>query len=412
MRNFLIRMAALAAAAAAILLWVSCGDTFRPIITPFPQPGGDPQGLRRAIVLNTGGASANGATNNIDVSGDTDVQDQYVGTDPVMMTISGSVFVVNRGSKNVSSYSPFFSSGTPTTASLPTNSNPVFAAGALGNLYVTDTANNMVETLSGGTTDTGSVPVGTNPVAITATPDGTKVYVINQGSDNVSLITTVNNQVAITIALAAGASPVYAAASADSKWIMVAEQGTGQVALINTADNSVTEIATGAGPSYVTFDKTNRRFYVVNTAGNSISIFDETLPTPALLATIGVGAGPTSVAPLADGSRAYTANKGAGTVSVVDVRAFTKAKPDIPVANVAAGEQVMWVAASSDSLKVYAAVKGPNNTSDPGFTAILRTSTDTQIGKIPPPRIDPNCNPATAPTPCTYTQPIMVLTAP
>lgn len=409
MRNFLIRMAALAAAAAAILLWASCGDTFRPIITPFPQPGGDPQGVRRAIVLNTGGLSANGATNNIDVSGDTDVQDLYVGTDPVMMALSGNIFVVNRGSKNVSTYSPFFTSGTPTTASLPTNSSPVFAAGALNNVYVADPANNVVDILSGGSTNTGTIAVGTNPVAIASTPDGTKVYVVNQGSDNVSLITTANDQVATTIALAAGASPVYAAASADSKWIMVAEQGTGQVALINTSDNSVTEIATAAGPSYVTFDKSAKRFYVVNTAANSISIFDETLPTPALLATIGVGAGPTAVAALADGSRAYTANHGAGTVSVVDVRAFKKIK-DVTVA--AAGEQVMWVAASSDSRKVYAAVKGPNNTSDPGFTAILQTSTDTQIGKIPPPRVDPNCNPATAATPCTFTQPIFVLTAP
>ncbi len=411
MRKFALQAAAVAAVLALTLLWASCGDTFRPIITPVPQPGGDPQSQHRAIVLSTGGASVPGATSNLDVSGDTDLQDIYVGLDPVWAAVGGNVYVVNRGSKNLSSFPTFFSSATPTTVSLPANSNPVFASLSGANVYVADTANNAVDVVSGGNVTIGTIPVGSNPVAMAPTPDGTKLYVVNQGSDSVTVITPQNSQVATTITLSGGAAPVSAAASTDSKWVLVAEKGLGKVAIINTADQSFTEVdATspanaGAGPSYITYDFHLRRFYVVNTAGNSLSIFDETQPTPALLATVSVGPAPNSVAVLSDGTRAYTANQGDGTVSVVNVVGFSTSKT-IPVA--ASGQQVMWVAASSDATKVYAAVKGSNNTTDPGFTAIIHTDTDTVQVKVPPPRTDPNCNPATSPTPCTYTQPIFV----
>jgi len=416
MRTNLTRMTAVAAILFASLFWLSCGDTYRPVITPLPQPGGDPQGASRAIVLATGGTTQPGATNNIDVSGDTDVGNVYVGEDPVMIALSGtSAYVVNHGSRNLTLYSTFFTSGNPTTITLTQTASPVFAAITSGDVYVADPANNAVDVVSNGNVTTGSIAVGTNPVALAGTPDGTKLYVVNQGSDSVSVITTTDNLKQFDIPLMAGAAPSYAIATPDSKWIFVAESGTGKIAIISTADGSVTEVdATtpanaAAGPSYMKFDNTLKRVYVANTAGNSISIFDETGTMPALLATVAVGTAPTSVAPLSDGSRAYVANQGSGTVSVVDVKSFTKTK-DIAVA--AAGEQVMWVAASSDATKVYAAVKGPNDTSDPGFTAVIPTATDAILTKIPPPRIDPNCTPATSPVPCTYTQPIMVVTTP
>src|SRR5260370_38486677 len=46
--------AALTKAAAGVLMLVlltSCGDTFRPVAVPIPQPGGDPAGVGNAIIL-------------------------------------------------------------------------------------------------------------------------------------------------------------------------------------------------------------------------------------------------------------------------------------------------------------------------------------------------------------------------
>jgi YVTN family beta-propeller protein len=50
-----------------------------------------------------------------------------------------------------------------------------------------------------GNTVVKTVPVGTNPGGVAVTPDGTKVYVTNFGSNNVSVIARPGNTVVATV---------------------------------------------------------------------------------------------------------------------------------------------------------------------------------------------------------------------
>ena len=62
---------------------------------------------------------------------------------------------------------------------------------------VIDTATNTV---------IATVPVGIYPIGVAVTPDGTKVYVANAGSDNVSVIDTATNKVTATVSV--GSYPI------------------------------------------------------------------------------------------------------------------------------------------------------------------------------------------------------------
>lgn len=413
MRVSFLRVAAAAAVLAVMALYIAgCGETYRPIITPNPQPGGDPQGSRRAITIAKNDAG-NGAADIIDVSGDSVLLDLYVGVNPAMGTFSlggGAAFVVNRGSQTLSVV-PVYGGTNVTTVSLPLTSDPVSAGISGGYLYVADQANNVVDIVNSANVMIGTISVGTTPVAIGQSPDGTKAYVVNQGDSTVSVITTNSNVVSTTINVGAAGvtSPAAIASSSDGKWLMVSGNGSGNVAIIDTSTYAVTAAPVGTGPTQVVFDPHLLRFYVVNTGGNSLSVFDESSGTAVnFLATVSVGAAPSSVAVLNDGSRAYTANTGDGTVTVVNVQSLTVSKT---IPNVATGAQVVkWIAASSDAKKVYVAVYGSNQTTDPGNTTIIATSNDTPIAQIAPPQTDLNCNPVT--TACTHDRPVYVLATP
>src|SRR3954466_11064453 len=76
------RSTGIAAIIIATVFAIGCGETFRPIATPIPEPGGDPANLRHAIVVNENGGSQ-GSASNIDTTGDTNVGNTTVGVGPV-----------------------------------------------------------------------------------------------------------------------------------------------------------------------------------------------------------------------------------------------------------------------------------------------------------------------------------------
>ena len=78
-------------------------------------------------------------------------------------------------------------------------------------------------------TITDTVPVGANPGRIAVTPDGTKVYVVNQGTfdirdNSVSIIDTKTNTVADKVNV--GVNPTVIAIAPDGTKVYVAKTGT------------------------------------------------------------------------------------------------------------------------------------------------------------------------------------------
>jgi YVTN family beta-propeller protein len=228
------------------------------------------------------------------------------------------------------------------------------------------------------------------------------MYVVNQVSGDVTVVSTIDNTVVKTIKV--GANPIWGVMSADAVNVFVVNQGDGtaanpgSISVIDTTLDAVIPCTPGPScdpvthaisvgntpatsqPNFAFFDPNRQRLYVGNTGEPSISIIkadglnlgSSPQVLPQLLANITLSGTPVSVTALADGSKAYAAlgNCAAGTnhtnlvlpdsitgnlagctgnkVSVIDSTALREAR----VITVGAG--VVSVDSASDSSRVYA----------------------------------------------------------
>jgi YVTN family beta-propeller protein len=394
------RLAAAMLVAVLALIWLSCGNEFRPVATPIFPGGGDPQGQRQAVAVNNAGGAI-GSTTNINVSGDTVVASHTVGRGPVhaATTPGGSrIFVVNLDDDTVSTYITLLASALPVTISLPAGSAPVFAHTTQGTrMYIANSGTGTVGVIDAGTNVlTDLVTVGNNPVALAELPNGTKLYCVNQNDNTVTVISTQDKLVVATIAV--GNMPSFAVANDTGAFVFVANQGDGTVSVIDTATDMVTAtLAVGTAPKFLFFDNSLKRVYVTNSGDavpcappelgtcGTVSIIRTDLSSPVVLGTkTTVGKVPISVTALANGSRAYVANSGSGTVSVITTSNNTVSK------TITVGTNPVSIASSSDSSKVYVANRDSNTIS------VIRTTDDTVVMNAP----------------TTSSQPVWVLTVP
>jgi YVTN family beta-propeller protein len=109
-----------------------------------------------------------------------------------------------------------------------------------GNVSVIDTENDTV---------TNSVQVGSSPWGVAVTPDGTKVYVTNAGSDNVSVIDTATDNVIATVKV--GSFPVALGQFIGGKILLPVNPTIDVVSLQvvsnNSEDNGGTSSGSGGG---------------------------------------------------------------------------------------------------------------------------------------------------------------------
>ncbi len=381
------RAAMLAAVIGLVLFYTGCGDYFRPVANPEPLPGGDPQRTAHALVVSSNGSST-GTAVLIDVTGDTNVAtfsgDTFnVGRTPVHAAANGGTdYIVSRDDFSVASFTlPLL--GSPLIVSkttLDSGGEPVFVAVAQAKGFVAESALGKVVDL----TTNQRITVGNTPVAMVATPDGTQLYVLNQGDNTVSVIFPATDQNIATLNLPAGAQPVWAAVSADGTRVVVVNQGTSNLSVIDTVGDAIiapgNPLSVGAGPNYITYEATLNRFYVTSPVDNSLSIINNNVDanqcalSPALCVQKVSLAGapcnaqhPISVTALADGSRAYVADDLTNSVCVLNTTSNTFTK-SIPV-----GTAPVFVVSDPDSNRVLTA----NSVS--GNVSIIQTSTDTPV---------------------------------
>lgn len=431
----------LALLAAVIMLLASgCNDTLRQFITPVPGPAGDPGALSHAIVLSTNpavptdGTVALGSDLHIDVSGDTVAGVVPVGPKPVFLgKTTNRVFILN-GDGTVSSYIgllPLTSS--PTTTTLPTGT--VALAGGFsssGNFYVADVGDNVNVISAVVNAVTQTLTVGTNPVMVVGNNANNKIYVLNNGSDDVTVISTVDNFIfPNTISTldavnhnGQSAHPIWGVMAPDGVHAFIVNQGdgthTGWVSVIDTLlDVVITNIDVGVSPNYAVFEPTNQRLYVSNTGSpfisvikaNGIDLANRIVPTK--IADIPIPAPAVSVAALQDGSRAYAAMGGCpvGTthlnivanlpscpgnqVAVIDVQALALKK----VITVGAGAVSIDAAANSSRVYVIGAnVVDPTSGAPAANVSIINTGDDSVLGTVPIPQQSLGCqNPKACP---------------
>ncbi len=178
-----------------------------------------------------------------------------LGANPVSLTVSTDsnwVFVATQGSGGTAGALDIISAGASSVgASVPLGVQPTFSVidPVLNRLYVTNTGDNTVSVFDATNVNFSNMPamptlatvnVGTGPVGLTALVDGTKFYVANAGSDDVTVVSASSYSVLSTVALAAGANPVWIASDPTASRVYVANQGTTNTTIIQTSNNTVT----------------------------------------------------------------------------------------------------------------------------------------------------------------------------
>jgi YVTN family beta-propeller protein len=394
--------AALLAAIFSLGLFGSgCGDVFRPVANPQPQPGGDPQGAAHVLVVSSNGTNP-GTAIVIDATGDTIVGSFTIGRNPVHAAFaSGTDLVVNRDDHNVNAFTlavPGSSSDAPNSIiSLPgptpsspndPSASPVFVAAAEARVFVAEPGLTppMVAdiSLASSPPTISQIPVGRNPVALVPTPDGTQLYCLNKDDGTVSVILPATSEVVATIMV--GASPVWGAVSSDGSRVFVVNQGDSTLSVIDTTTNTVIQptkpLPVGAGPNYITYQASLSRFYVTSPSDKSLSIINNNVDQNQCALTPGLcvqkvslagapcnGQHPISVTALADGTRVYVADDMTNSVCVLNTtnNTFTKS---IPV-----GTAPVFIASNPGSTRVYTANFGS------GDVSLIQTSSDTTVKK-------------------------------
>ena len=201
--------------------------------------------------------------------------------------------------------------------------------------------------VSNNTTDA-PIPVGSCPVYAVESSDGQRLFVINRGSDTVSVINVVDDTLD-------DQCPAGCVNQDGQKYF------THPTLPLSTnaglAQDANKDVPAVAGPVYAEYNSAKSLLVVADYAGNTISVIDVSLDefgndssTFGTTYTIPVGANPASVTVLLDGSRAYAANQADETVTVANLSSYTVEKT-LPVTGhprtvvttrIRSSERFMW----------------------------------------------------------------------
>jgi YVTN family beta-propeller protein len=211
------------------------------------------------------------------------------------------------------------------------------------------------------------IPVGKCPVYALSSPDNRRFFVLNRGSDTVTVVNSQNNTLnACTPFINQNGQLVTCHPTLPLSTTAVAATGI-------TPPNGTAGMTATAGPVYAEYNAATSQLVVANYDGNTISVIDVSLdeygndsPTFGTTFTIPVGTNPAGVTVLYDGSRAYTANQTDGTVSIVNLSSHTATK------TLAVTGHPRNVVSTQNSLygKVYVA------SPDSPYLTIIRTDQD------------------------------------
>ncbi|MGA7384315.1 MAG: beta-propeller fold lactonase family protein [Methylocella sp.] len=246
------------------------------------------------------------------------------------------------------------------------------------NVSVIDTATNPPSVVA-------TIPLGVNsPLGVAVAPDGKRAYVIG---GFVSVIDTAANTVVATVPLPVGTEPAGVAVTPDGSHVYVTNEISNTVFVIDTTGNMVVAtVPVGNHPIGVAVTPDGKDVYVANGGDNTVSVID-TAPD-MVVATVAVGTGPNGVAVTPDGKHAYVANRGSNNVSVIETTGNTV------VATVAAGLAPNGVAITPDGKHAYVVnfgaftvppVSFPFSTPGffPGSVSVIDTATNTVVAGIP-----------------------------
>jgi YVTN family beta-propeller protein len=141
-----------------------------------------------------------------------------------------------------------------------------------------------------------------SPLELLLSPDGTRLYVLCQGADEVRVLNSVSGAVLQTIPV--GHVPRGFSLSPDARRLLVANSWDDTVTVIDTQKGRVMATwGTGFEPSSVVEDRAGKLLYVADRISNDVMVLDATTGEKKSTLTAGRGASYMTMAP--DGSQLY-----------------------------------------------------------------------------------------------------------
>jgi len=372
---------------AVVVVLMSCGDTYRPIVTPVTQPTGDPQATHYALVINANNGQPTDLNTGIgpsasqfDVSGDTNIGNRRVGLKPVyaVLTSSFEAFIVNQGDNSVSLFTVLQTNPTISTVFLENNANATYVDAVGTTAVVSETALNRVAVVDANLAAVKFyLNVGPSPGASVVTPNQNKAYVANTGDGSITAISLVDNAVQGS-PIFVGGVPVSLAAQNTSTYVFAVNSSGGALSVIDTSSNQEVQRFSGlSNPTKVVWDSSLQRVYVLNSGSNTVNIYNGAAPAIQLLRTVPLSGSPIGIAVLDNGSKFYVLYGGnPGHVDVFNTQSFQKTST-LTVQN-----NPVSISAVPGSSKVYVANQnGDAGSASPQFpngsVSIIKTSDDT-----------------------------------
>ena len=249
-------------------------------------------------------------------------------------------------------------------ASSASNSVTPGLAGVFAHVPKVAAADAAVINVSNGTV-AATIGLVSGQSGVAASPDGARVYFVNQAGDDVTVINTQTNSIVTRIPVPN--RPWSAVVSPDSSMIYVTQSSGSAISVISAASNSIVATIPGVNSGYgIAITPDGKRLYVAAAGGAFVYTVDT---VTYAVATIGVGLEPVHVAVSADGTRAYVSAQTGNNLTVIDTASAT-AIATIPVGNAPYG-----VAVSPNSSRVYVANSVSNTVSviDANALAVMAT---------------------------------------
>ena len=154
-------------------------------------------------------------------------------------------------------------------------------------LYVLNQNSNNITVLDSFTYSTiTTIPIGTNPSGITFNKLTNKIYVSNTGNNSVSVIDTTSNTVIKTIVLPAASGPKGIVVNPDTNRIFVGNSNSGTITVIDGITDTIN--TTISKPTNVTInsidklvlDSQNSRIYIYEKSSSILAYVDDLSPIP------------------------------------------------------------------------------------------------------------------------------------
>ncbi|MDE1161528.1 MAG: YncE family protein [Acidobacteriaceae bacterium] len=364
----------------AALLLAGCGNNYRPVVTGTSPVGPASQPVKYAVAVSDPGSSQSGLVTFVDFSGDTVITQPAVQTAPNYIVLNGSAettasygYTINAAgtlsefgvsSPNTLLTSQILTSTLPTTAT-PTNIASISLLNSTGTVFVPEVGANLLASL----TTTGQlvqeIATPARPQYIVGMNSTPRIYVLNANNTASSIEANATTGLTLTSNITVGTNPVYGIMTSDLRRAFVVNKGSQTVSVINVVNNALDSTTptitiptvTDSGgnnistnPVWADINPLTNELVVLSagdgTHGGMVSVFNIPLCSAAaqasnptcnadnpvdgtnfgtLVSTVPVGVNPTQLQVLRDSTtpRAYVANSGNGStngsVSVVNL---------------------------------------------------------------------------------------------